>query len=234
MASRAYNLEEFIRILDGWGLRDVMLPFLLVFVVIFAALQRVKVFGDGKDKLNLTVALVMGLFVVIPHVTGLYPENMDPVQIINDSIPSISIVAVAAIGALLIIGLLGGQVENKPMYATGGVVLTAATVYALSAYPSLSPLMIGILISLLIINFFTSGSTMETFVQGAITIIAFLIVLFVFGTERGWFRELPDWLTDPTYQGVIIFVLIIVTLVSYVFSSGGEGKAEGSHGGEHH
>ena len=27
-----WNLEEFIKALDGWGLTDVMLPFLLIFV----------------------------------------------------------------------------------------------------------------------------------------------------------------------------------------------------------
>ena len=45
MASNAYNLEEFVRILDSWGLTDVMLPFLLIFVVIFALMAKTRVLG---------------------------------------------------------------------------------------------------------------------------------------------------------------------------------------------
>ncbi|MBI2139139.1 hypothetical protein HYU13_06110 [Candidatus Woesearchaeota archaeon] len=74
---------------------------------------------------------------------------------------------------------------------------------------------------------------MQGMIQGAITIGAFLIVLFVFGSNRGWFQVVPNWLTDTTYQGVIILVLIVITLVVYVGSSGNEGKSEGGHGGHH-
>ncbi len=44
--------------------RDVMLPFLLVFVVIFAILQKTKILGDGKKQIDALVALVVGLIVV--------------------------------------------------------------------------------------------------------------------------------------------------------------------------
>ena len=38
------NLEEFIITLDRWGLTDVLLPFLLVFTVVYAILQKAKIF----------------------------------------------------------------------------------------------------------------------------------------------------------------------------------------------
>ncbi|MBI2576956.1 hypothetical protein HYV84_07095 [Candidatus Woesearchaeota archaeon] len=223
MASRAFQLEEFVRILDSWGLRDVMLPFLLVFVVFFAVLHKTNILGKDRDKLNLVLALVVALLVIIPHVTGLYPANMDPVEIFNEVIPSISIIIIAAIGALIIMGVLGGQVANKPMYATGGVVLTAAVIYVIFVYPDMSPLLLGLAVVLLIMNFFSKGTKIEGMVQGGITVAAFIVVLYFFGVARGWFQQLPDWLTDSTYQGVIIFTMILLTLVIYMFSSDDDG-----------
>ena len=59
-------------------------------------------------------------------------------------------------------------------------------------------------------------------VQATISIGAFIAVLYFFGMARGWFGELPRWLEDPMYQGVIITVTIIGTLVGYADS--GEDK----------
>ncbi len=85
MASNALQLEEFVRILDSWGLTDVMLPFLLIFVVIFAVLQKSNILGEGKRKYNLVFSLVVGMLVVVPHVTGRYPAGKDVVEIKGDS-----------------------------------------------------------------------------------------------------------------------------------------------------
>ena len=57
MVSRAYNLEEFIEILDSWGLTDVMLPFLLIFVVIFALMAKTRILGEDKKKYNISAEL---------------------------------------------------------------------------------------------------------------------------------------------------------------------------------
>src|SRR3989338_2779536 len=97
MASRAYNLEEFVRLVESWGLTDVMLPFLLIFVIFFAILTKIKVFGEKSSRYNLVVALVIALVFVIPHVMNRYPSDFDPVDIINEALPNISIVVVAAI-----------------------------------------------------------------------------------------------------------------------------------------
>ncbi|GAG35226.1 unnamed protein product, partial [marine sediment metagenome] len=66
MVSYAYNLEEFIRVLESWGLTDVLLPFLLIFVVMFAILQKTRILGEDKKRFNMVIALVIGLMVVIP------------------------------------------------------------------------------------------------------------------------------------------------------------------------
>ena len=220
MASRAYNLEEFVQIINSWGLRDVMLPFLLIFVIFFAILAKVRVFGEGKKKYNMIVALVIALLFVIPHVMNRYPADFDPVDIVNESLPNISLVIVAAIGAMLIIGVLGGQVVTRPAYLTGGVIVIAAVIYTIFVYPTLSPLLLGIgLIFVIATAFGNPDKNKFHIVQGAVSIGAFVIVLYFFGIARGWFMQMPQWIEDPIYQGVIITVMIVGTLVAYVTSS---------------
>lgn len=109
--SSAYNLEEFVRILESWGLTDVLLPFLLIFVVMFAILQKIKVLGTNKKNLNAAVALIVGLLVVIPHVLGAYPAGGDVVEILNKALPNVSIIAIVLIMVLILIGLLGGEAK---------------------------------------------------------------------------------------------------------------------------
>ncbi len=57
-----------IKLLVDLGLLDVVLPFILVFTIVYGFLQKSKVLGTDngvpKTKLNTTVALVFGLFTV--------------------------------------------------------------------------------------------------------------------------------------------------------------------------
>src|SRR3989344_8854757 len=178
MVSRAYNLEEFVRISESWGLTDVMLPFLLIFVIFFAILTKVKVFGEKSSRYNLIVALVIALVFVIPHVMDRYPSNFDPVEIMNEALPNISIVIVAAIAALIIIGAFGGQVTTRPAYLTGGVVLMGAVIYTIFVYPSLSPLLLAVAIIFIITTAFSNPQKDNfNYVQGAVSIGAFIVVL---------------------------------------------------------
>lgn len=119
----ARNFEEFIRTVDQWGLTEVLLPFLLVFVILYAILSKTKVLGDGKKNLNVTVAVVVGLLVVIPHVMGTLPENKDPVSILNKALPQVSIVIVAIIFLLVLIGVFGQEQVFLGMTMPGWVVL---------------------------------------------------------------------------------------------------------------
>ncbi|MDP3765978.1 MAG: hypothetical protein Q8R04_05685 [Nanoarchaeota archaeon] len=107
MAIEAFRLEGFFRTLERWGLTDVLLPFLLIFVIVFAVLQKTKILGESKKNLNVVIAVIVGLLVVIPHVTGRFPANADPVLIINDALPQLSIVLVAVIFLLILIGVFG-------------------------------------------------------------------------------------------------------------------------------
>lgn len=126
--SRAYNLEEFVRILESWGIMDVLLPFLLVFVVIFAVLQKTRILGEGRRRFNAIFSIVLGLMFVIPHVTGVYSSwGFDPVDIMNKALPQVSIVLIAIVMLLILIGVLGGE-RNWMGGALSGWVAIAAII----------------------------------------------------------------------------------------------------------
>ena len=126
--SRAYNLEEFVRMLESWGLMDVLLPFLLVFVVFFAILTKTKILGSDKRRFNAIFSLVVALMFVVPHVTGLYASwGWDPVDILNKALPQVSIVVIAIVMLLVLVGILGGE-RNWMGGALSGWVAIAAII----------------------------------------------------------------------------------------------------------
>jgi len=122
MVAEAFRPDQFARMLDQWNIQ-VVLIFLLIFVILYAILQKTRVLGEGKKNLNIMVAVIVGLLVIIPHVTGRFPPNADPVVIIGDALPSISIVLVAIIFLLIMIGVFGQEKIFLGMSMPGWVAL---------------------------------------------------------------------------------------------------------------
>ena len=91
---------------QAYGVMDFLLPFVLVFTITYAVLLKTRILGDKKN-FNVVVALVLGLLFVVPHITGSYPLGYDPVDIMNQTLPSISLVAIGAIMVLLLLGVFG-------------------------------------------------------------------------------------------------------------------------------
>ena len=125
MTAQSFQLDNFIRTLDSWGLTDIMLPFMLIFVVIYAILQKTKILGEEKKNLGIVVAIVVALLVVIPHVTGKFPANSDPVLIINNALPQVSIVLVAIVFLLVMIGVFGQDYVFLGVTAPGWITLVS-------------------------------------------------------------------------------------------------------------
>ena len=121
--TNAYNLEEFMIILDSWGLRDVLLPFLLIFTIFYAILHKSNVLGAEKKNMNVVVSLVVGLMVVIPHVLDTYPPGADIVEIMNSAIPHVSIVVIGVVMMLILIGLFGGEAKWMGSSVSGWIAI---------------------------------------------------------------------------------------------------------------
>ncbi|MGV8150620.1 MAG: hypothetical protein ACP5NV_02730 [Candidatus Woesearchaeota archaeon] len=123
--------QDGLMTLNEAGILDVILPFILVFTIVFAVLQKTKILGEEKDgkprkNFNAVIALVMGLAVVIPHVIGTYPSpESDVVLIINSALPNVSAVMIAVIMLLLIMGVFGGDVNVAGSGLAGWAVIFA-------------------------------------------------------------------------------------------------------------
>lgn len=114
-----------------------ILVFLLVFTIVFAVLQKTNILGAGRKNFNVIVALVMALIVVVPHIAGYYPGGYDVVDIINEALPQVSLIAIAAIMLLLLIGLFGAESRWLGSSLSGWIAILAfiaiATIFGSSA-----------------------------------------------------------------------------------------------------
>ena len=57
-------VKEAVQVLVDFGLLDVVLPFVAVFAIVYATLERTKVLGRDGSRYNSIVAFVLGFFVV--------------------------------------------------------------------------------------------------------------------------------------------------------------------------
>jgi len=118
------NFEDFFATLESWGMLDALLPFLLIFTVIFAILQKTKVIGEDKKNIHVIIAMIIALLVVIPHVIN--PGGpADVVGIINQAIPHISLVIVAIVMLLILIGVFGKDIDVMGTSLAGWIALAS-------------------------------------------------------------------------------------------------------------
>ncbi len=103
---------------------ELILPFLLVFVVIFAILQKAKIFGDGKKQIDALVALVIGLiFVAFGNAVG----------IILNLMPFLAVSAVIILVFMILYGMLfkEGEFEmHKGLKIGFGIIIGLAVLIA--------------------------------------------------------------------------------------------------------
>lgn len=108
MVDSIFGFSRLFESLESLGLMDSLLPFLLIFTIVFAVLQKTQILGKGKKNFNVIIALIVGLSVVIPHVMGTYPSGFDVVEIINMMLPQVSLILVAILLLLLLVGIFAG------------------------------------------------------------------------------------------------------------------------------
>lgn len=102
MASPLVNAIEFLK---EFGLFDVVLPFLLVFAIVFALLEKTRVLGTEKTKdagefpkknLNATVAFVIALLVV---------STNRIVTALSTALPNVVLLFVIIVAFLTLVGV---------------------------------------------------------------------------------------------------------------------------------
>ena len=65
MVLESFNLQDSLNYLIDLGVYDVLLPFLLVFSIVFATLEKTAILGKDKSNINAIVAVVTGLLLVV-------------------------------------------------------------------------------------------------------------------------------------------------------------------------
>ncbi|MFA6088566.1 MAG: hypothetical protein WC755_01760 [Candidatus Woesearchaeota archaeon] len=131
MASTLGGVVEF---LTRFGLFDVVLPFILVFTIVFAIFEKTRILGEydskkPKSNLNAMVAFVFGL--VFVTATKL-------VVAMNIALPMIVVMLLAIICILLIIGSFFNEGEFNFMTMFGnnhkGAIVGVAIIGVLAAF----------------------------------------------------------------------------------------------------
>ena len=101
-------------IFDNPFFTEMLLPFLLVFVVVFAILQKSKILGDGKAQIDAIVSLIIGLILIgVPQ----------PRDIIVGIMPWMAVAIAVILVFLILYGFVAGDLSNAPNWlkATFGV-----------------------------------------------------------------------------------------------------------------
>src|SRR3989338_3772325 len=95
-----------IGLLNRLGVYDVILPFLLVFTIIFAILEKTKIFGleNGltKKNINAMVAFVIAFLVI---------ASTKLVGVINEVMANVVLLVILGVCFLLLVGVFFGDKE---------------------------------------------------------------------------------------------------------------------------
>lgn len=94
----AIDLYTVFARIEEFGFYEVFLPFLLVFILTYAILERIQLFGPKSSRINWVIGLVLGILLV---------RQGDLVTFINLYLPHVSTVIVVFLGFLLLLGLFG-------------------------------------------------------------------------------------------------------------------------------
>ena len=99
MAPSAYSLYDTLQLWQDIGIYDLVLPFLLVFTLVFAVLQKIHLFGKEAKKMNVVIAFVLAL---------LFLQNPYLLFLTQRFLPNISFFLIIFLMFLLLIGIFFG------------------------------------------------------------------------------------------------------------------------------
>jgi len=105
---------------------EYILPFLLVFTLVFAVLDKTKLLGDGKRQINAIISLVIGLILIgFPYARG----------VIVKLIPFLAVSLVVLFIFMLVFGFISGKKEgdvlNKGLKIALGIIFGLAVIVAI-------------------------------------------------------------------------------------------------------
>jgi len=113
-------------ILQHWVLTKFAYPFLLMFFIVYAILEKTKAFGDGdsKHRINALVAFIIGLI----FISAVYPK-----LVVSNLILFLTVAIIVVFVGLVLWGfVVGGEakIESKGMKRAMGVAIVIAVIIA--------------------------------------------------------------------------------------------------------
>lgn len=168
-------------------LTEALLPFALIFTIVYSVLLKTKILGvesDGKTpkkNFNVIISIILALSTVIPHITNTYPRDWDVITIINNALPNVALITVVIVMLLLVLGLSGKAPDFSKDSLGGGftifgiliiivIFLAAAEVFQKTYMPrwlmflydpSFQALAVTLIVMGIIIKFITGGDEKE-------------------------------------------------------------------------
>jgi hypothetical protein len=115
MPTGGYDLYNIIAYWQDIGIYDIVLPFLLVFSISYAVLQKIKLFGKEAKRVNIIIAFVLGL---------LFLQNSYLTFTLQRFLPNVSLILIIFLIGLLLVGVFVGEKE----WAGGGATIAAFVV----------------------------------------------------------------------------------------------------------
>jgi hypothetical protein len=215
------DLEEFMLHLADWGVADVLLPFILIFTIVYAILAKTNIIGKDSKSQQLVIAICVAFATIIPHSIGAYPASFNPVVFINTFTSKMGLLLVGVFMFILLLAFFGARegdalkVRNS-FFSLIFVILMNLFVY--NAFPSIFRLFLNIslILSILVLIANTKGYT--GYISPSLLIL-FLFVIWDSLVDNTF--QVPGylaWVESEFTLMMITFFGIFVIVVSYVVS----------------
>lgn len=115
--------------LQNWIFTKFALPFLLIFFVVFAILEKTKVFGEDKKQTNALISFVIGLI----FVGFAYPKEIVENMILFLTVALIVVFVILLLWGFVSTGNDGLQLESWMKYSLWGAIGIATVIAVLWA-----------------------------------------------------------------------------------------------------
>lgn len=150
-------------IIEALSIIDVVIPFLLVFTVTFALLQKIKLFDHTKRQkhYNLPISLILAFFFIM---------NVERVNILNAILIKSITVIIAGLFLQIIVVALAGEYKMLKKWYTSAFIIGVFLLIAISSFDwfklseitellrfFINPVILGLAVFVLIIWFITRG-----------------------------------------------------------------------------
>ncbi len=96
------SLVNIFTFFDRIGVVDVVLPFILVFTIVYGILEKTLVLGKNSHNTNVIVATVLGFLIVMA---------VNYVNIITDMVRLFVLLVIMALAFALIYGIFGSDIH---------------------------------------------------------------------------------------------------------------------------